>query len=186
MQCLVDEKNVIFFLVLFFFLPFEKWRHRRTVKRRKIRRFGNLEWLSPWCMSERLLLFELFLSVTLWFIVGRCIEIYHRGLCLNKDKLDSMRAFSREKIFRYCHKWFHIYIYTCTTFERQERTCRFKSRVCKYNSLFFFERVNFAGRCRFRESSVISKQQTSNLFFTQKICSTGMITLMPRVGRSLE
>lgn len=137
-QCLVDEKNVIFFLVLFFFLPFEKWRHRRTVKRRKIRRFGNLEWLSPWCMSERLLLFELFLSVTLWFIVGRCIEIYHRGLCLNKDKLDSMRAFSREKIFRYCHKWFHIYIYTHVQHSRDRKERVDLNRECVNTILFSF------------------------------------------------
>ena len=55
-MCLVDEKNMIifsllFFSFLFFFLQFEKWRHRGTVKRRKIRRFGNLEWLPM--MYER-------------------------------------------------------------------------------------------------------------------------------------
>lgn len=43
--------SLFFFLFLFFFLPFEKWRHRRAVKRRKIRCFGNLEWLSM--MYER-------------------------------------------------------------------------------------------------------------------------------------
>lgn len=63
----------------------------------------------------------------------------------------------------------YIYIYTHVQRSRDGKERVDLNRECKYNSLFFFERVNFAGRCRFRESSEISTANSKHrIFFSPK------------------